>query len=59
VPEAAALCTGDLLPDALYADWTQGSARRLRSRLRELLRRGGDWPRLVEADPTDEGAHRA
>ncbi|CAA9435330.1 MAG: hypothetical protein AVDCRST_MAG66-3544, partial [uncultured Pseudonocardia sp.] len=56
--KAAALCTGDLLPDALYADWTREQRARLQSRLRELLRRGGDWPRLVEADPTDEDAHR-
>ncbi len=55
---AAALYAGDLLPDALYEEWTQGRRGQLRLRHLELLRRAGDWERLVEADPTDESAHR-
>jgi DNA-binding SARP family transcriptional activator len=55
---AASLYTGDLLPGALYDEWTQAHRTHLRSRYVELLRRGGDWERLVEAEPADEAAYR-
>ena len=49
--------TGDLLPEALYEEWTQAPRERLRSHV-DLLRRGGQWERLVEVEPTDEPAYR-
>jgi DNA-binding SARP family transcriptional activator len=55
---AASAYTGDLLPEALYEEWTQAPRERLRSRYVELLRRSGQWERLVEAEPTDESAYR-
>jgi DNA-binding SARP family transcriptional activator/tetratricopeptide (TPR) repeat protein len=55
---AAAAYTGDLLPEGLYEEWTQAPRERLRSRWVELLRRGGQWERLVEVEPTDEPAYR-
>jgi len=54
----AATCSGELLPDALYASWTQDIRRRVHARLAELLRRGGDLERLLEVEPTDEAACR-
>ncbi|MFL5824943.1 MAG: ATP-binding protein [Thermoleophilaceae bacterium] len=55
---AAAAYSGDLLPEALYEEWTQAPRERLRSRYVELLRRSGQWERLVEVEPTDEPAYR-
>jgi DNA-binding SARP family transcriptional activator/tetratricopeptide (TPR) repeat protein len=55
---AAALYAGDLLPESLYEEWTQSRRAQLRRRHHELLRRSGDWERLVEADPIDEAAYR-
>jgi DNA-binding SARP family transcriptional activator len=55
---AASAYTGDLLPGALYEEWTQAARERLRSGYVELLRRSGQWERLVEAEPTDEPAYR-
>jgi DNA-binding SARP family transcriptional activator/tetratricopeptide (TPR) repeat protein len=55
---AASAYTGDLLPEALYEEWTQAPRERLRSRYVELLRRSGQWERLVEVEPTDEPAYR-
>ena len=52
------LYTGELLPEARYEDWAQARREVLRSRCVELLRRSGDWDRLVEVDPTDEPAYR-
>jgi DNA-binding SARP family transcriptional activator/tetratricopeptide (TPR) repeat protein len=50
--------TGDLLPEALYEEWTQARRERLRSMYVQLLRRSGQWERLVDVDPTDEPAYR-
>ena len=47
---------GDLSPEFLYEQWTQGPRARLRSQYVELLRRSGQWERLVEVEPTDEPA---
>ncbi|MBA2240463.1 MAG: AAA family ATPase, partial [Solirubrobacterales bacterium] len=55
---AASAYGGDLLPEALYEEWTQAPRGRLRSRHVELLRRSGQWDRLVEVEPTDEPAYR-
>jgi DNA-binding SARP family transcriptional activator len=55
---AASAYTGDLLPEALYEEWTQAPRERLRSQYVELLRRSGQWERLVDAEPTDEPAYR-
>ncbi len=52
------LYMGELLPEARYEDWAQTRREVLRSRCVELLRRSGDWDRLVEVDPTDEPAYR-
>jgi DNA-binding SARP family transcriptional activator/tetratricopeptide (TPR) repeat protein len=54
----ATVYPGDLLPDSLYEAWSQGPRESLRSRHVELLRRSGQWERLVEVEPTDELAYR-
>lgn len=56
--EVAATYPGDLLPDELYEEWAQARREHLRSRYLELLRRGGEWERLVEVEPTEESAYR-
>lgn len=55
---AAAAYDGDLLPGALYEGWTGAARDRLRSTYLDLLRRSGQWERLVEVEPTDEPAYR-
>lgn len=55
---AAAGYAGELLPDSPYETWTQEPRRLVHARLSELLRRGGQWERLLEIEPTDEGACR-
>jgi DNA-binding SARP family transcriptional activator len=55
---AAADGARELLPDAPYEAWTQEPRRQVQARLVELLRRSGDWERLVEVEPTDEAACR-
>ncbi len=57
--EAASAYGGDLLPGSQYEAWTEEARAHLRSRHIELLRVGGQWERLVQAEPTDEPAHRA
>jgi DNA-binding SARP family transcriptional activator/tetratricopeptide (TPR) repeat protein len=56
--DAAALYTGDLLPDSLYEEWTTEPRERLRALYRGLLRRAGRWEELVAIDPADEAATR-
>ncbi len=56
--EVASGYRGDLLPEMLYEAWTQAPRERLRSLRLELLRRSGQWERLVEVEPTDEPACR-
>lgn len=56
--EVARSYTGDLLPEAVYEEWTQARREHLRSRYLELLRSSGAWERLIEVDPADESAHR-
>ena len=55
----AAAYAGDLLPDAIYEEWTQVPRRRLRQRQVELLRHAHQWARLIEFDRTDEAAYAA
>lgn len=55
---AAAGCTGVLLPEAPYEAWTQEPRRQVHARLTELLRRTGDWTRLMKVEPADEAACR-
>jgi DNA-binding SARP family transcriptional activator/tetratricopeptide (TPR) repeat protein len=56
--KVAARCPGELLPDAPYESWTQEPRRQVHAHRTELLRRGGDWQRLMEVEPTDEAACR-
>jgi DNA-binding SARP family transcriptional activator len=56
---AAALFSGDLLPDDRYSAWAIDPTERLRARFAELLRRAGMWEQVIEADPLDEEAHRS
>ncbi len=56
--QAAEMCTGTLLPDALYEDWNQTAREHLRGLLVQVLRLGGRWRRLVEVDPLDERAYQ-
>jgi DNA-binding SARP family transcriptional activator len=55
---AVGACTGVLLPDARYEDWTQASRERVRALHVEVLRLAGRWRRLVEVEPCDEEAHQ-
>ncbi len=55
---AAAAYTGDLLPEARYEAWTEPRRAHLRLRQVALLRRAGEWERLLELDATDESAFR-
>jgi DNA-binding SARP family transcriptional activator len=57
--EAAALFTGELLPDDRYVEWTEAPRERLRLVHLEVLRRAGAWERILVEDPTDEAAHAA
>jgi DNA-binding SARP family transcriptional activator len=55
---AAALYSGDLLPDDAYEEWCDEPRRRLRLRHLEVLRGAEMWDELLEIDPVDEEAHR-
>ena len=56
--EVARRFAGELLPEERYEEWAAGPRERLRALHLELLRAGGQWEALVDADPTDEEAHR-
>ena len=56
--EAARLVRGELLPEERYEEWAVAPRERVRSLHLDLLRSGGLWAELAEADPTDETAHR-
>ena len=59
-PAAAAdLYGGDLLPDDRYTEWAFEPRERLRLRHLQLLKLAGRWDAVLEADPSDEEAHRA
>ena len=61
IPEAAAEAAdtygGPLLPADLYEPWAERRREQLRLRYIELLRRAGQWNRLLSEDPTDEEAN--
>lgn len=59
--EAAAISAygGELLPSDPYASWASETRDRLRLRYLEILKRAGDWQRVLEVDRSDEEAHRA
>jgi DNA-binding SARP family transcriptional activator/tetratricopeptide (TPR) repeat protein len=57
--DAAAAYGGELLPDERYEEWTLAERDRLRRLHLDLLRTAGRWADVVDADPTDEIAHRA
>jgi DNA-binding SARP family transcriptional activator len=56
---AAALYGGELLPDDRYASWAFEPRERLRLRYIQLLKLAGMWQAVLDADPSDEEAHRA
>ncbi|HEX2275455.1 MAG TPA: AAA family ATPase [Acidimicrobiales bacterium] len=49
---------GELLPDERYEEWAVGPRERLRALYLDVLRGGGLWAAVAEAEPTDEAAHR-
>jgi DNA-binding SARP family transcriptional activator len=59
VRAALALHGGELLPEEPYAEWIEPVRSQVRSELVLLLKRAGDFARVVALDPTDEEAHRA
>ncbi|MDQ3897777.1 MAG: transcriptional activator domain-containing protein, partial [Actinomycetota bacterium] len=56
--DAAYRFAGELLPEERYEEWTVTPRDRVRRLHLELLRAGGLWAELAEADATDEAAHR-
>jgi DNA-binding SARP family transcriptional activator len=50
---------GPLLPDDVYADWTDARRQELRTRYLEALRAGGRSEELAAEEPGDETAQRA
>lgn len=57
VAAAIAAYRGDLLPGALYAEWTTVRREEVRQTYLHLLARAGRWRTIVELDPTNEDAH--
>jgi DNA-binding SARP family transcriptional activator/tetratricopeptide (TPR) repeat protein len=53
---AAAAYGGTLLPADLYEPWAELRREQLRLRYVDMLRRAGQWDRLLAEDPTDEEA---
>ncbi|HEX7275923.1 MAG TPA: AAA family ATPase, partial [Acidimicrobiales bacterium] len=56
--EVAGRFGGELLPEERYEEWTIAPRDRVQTLYLDLLRVGGQWAALAEADPTDEAAHR-
>jgi len=56
---AAAAYGGTLLPGDLYEPWAERRRDHLKLRYIDLLRRAGQWDRLLAEDPTDEDANLA
>lgn len=50
---------GELLPEERYEEWAVARRERIQRLYLDLLRAGGLWAELAEAEPTDEAAHRA
>ena len=49
---------GELLPDERYEEWALAPRDRIRRLYLGVLRAGGLWSELADADATDEEAHR-
>lgn len=49
----------EFLPEWPYAEWAGPARQHLRALHVRVLRAGERWERLLAAEPTDEGAHRA
>jgi len=49
---------GELLPAAVYEDWTSAPRARLAARHLDCLRAAGRWAAVATADPLDEEAHQ-
>jgi DNA-binding SARP family transcriptional activator len=56
--EVARQLSGVVLPQERYEEWAARPRERVQRLHLDLLRTGGLWPELCEADPTDEAAHR-
>jgi len=56
--DAAAVATGELLPDALYEEWTLDTRHNVRRTRLALLRTARAWDEVLELDPTDEAAYQ-
>ena len=56
--EVARRFGGELLPEERYEEWAQEPRDRAQALYLDLLRAGGLWSALAEADPTEEAAHR-
>ncbi|HJR44679.1 MAG TPA: BTAD domain-containing putative transcriptional regulator [Actinomycetota bacterium] len=56
--QAAEMWRGTLLPEDLYASWAQGPRERLAFTAIYVLKRAGQWERVLELDPVDEEAHQ-
>ncbi|HWC11807.1 MAG TPA: AAA family ATPase [Acidimicrobiales bacterium] len=50
---------GELLPEERYEEWAVAPRERIQRLYLDLLRAGGLWAELAEAEPTDEEAHHA
>ncbi|MDP9068997.1 MAG: transcriptional activator domain-containing protein [Actinomycetota bacterium] len=51
--------SGVVLPGDRYEVWSEEPQERVRARRLALLKRAGEWERVLELDETDEEAHRA
>jgi DNA-binding SARP family transcriptional activator len=49
----------EVLPADRYESWVADARARIRARYIALLKAAEAWERVLELDPTDEGAHRA
>jgi DNA-binding SARP family transcriptional activator len=56
---AAALYTGELLPDDRFVEWLDAPREQLRESYARVLKAGKLWQELVALDPTDETAQCA
>ncbi|WP_217697908.1 AfsR/SARP family transcriptional regulator [Sinomonas mesophila] len=59
VDEALALYRGELLPADRFATWAEEPRDRLRTLYLRLLKAAGRWDDVLDAEPSDEEAHRA
>lgn len=56
---AAALYTGDLLPDDRYQAWALDPRERLRALAIRVFKKAEMWEATLQLDPADEESHRA